>query len=102
MNVAKKRIVVKNRFRFTVFLILLFALISVAVFAFVLPGQTSADISHKTDVVCVAPGDTLWSIAGDYTDGQGDIRELVYRIKTINNLPSADLLAGQTLLIPLD
>lgn len=102
MNLTKKRLVVKNRFRFTVFLILLFALVGVTVFAFMFPGQTSADVSHKTDVVCVAAGDTLWSIASEYSDGQGDVREMVYRIKALNRLPSADLFAGQTLLVPLN
>lgn len=99
---TKKRVVVKNRFRFLLFIMLTSALISATVFAFMLPGRTSADISHKTDTVYIAPGDTLWSIADTYTGGNGDVREMVYRIKKINNLPSADLTVGQAIVVPLN
>lgn len=102
MYKTKKRLVIKNRARFTLFIILAAALLNVAVFAFLMPGRTNADISHKTELVSVAPGDSLWSIASTYADDNTDVREMIYRIKQLNNLSSADLLVGQTISVPLN
>lgn len=102
MYKTKKRLIIKNRVRFTLFIILAAALVNVAVFAFMLPGRTSADISHKTELVSVAPGDSLWSIASTYVGDNSDVRDMIYRIKKLNNLSSADLLVGQTISVPLD
>lgn len=96
----KKRLVVKNRFRFTVFIILAAAAISLMAFMF-MPESTSADISNKTTIVYVSSGDTLWSIADKYTNN-GDVREMVYRIKKLNNLNSSNLYPGQQIEVPLD
>ncbi len=49
----------------------------------------------------VSSGDTVWSIASRYASDKEDIRELVYTIKTINDLNhSASIYAGQTLKVP--
>lgn len=98
---VKKRTVIKNRFRFTVFVILASALISIFSFAFILPSPTNADITHKTDLVCVSRGDTLWSIASTYC-GDDDIRETIYKIRKLNNLKSGDLSEGQSILVPVN
>ncbi len=100
MTKTKKRLVIKNRVRFTIFVILAAVVVNIMFFALV-PETTSADISHKTDVVYVCSGDTLWDIANEYVD-DGDVREMIYRIKKLNKLSSANLVAGQSILVPLD
>jgi nucleoid-associated protein YgaU len=49
--------------------------------------------------VVVQPGDTLWSIASGL-EGDGDVRALVDEIQALNSLRGAELLPGQTLLLP--
>lgn len=49
--------------------------------------------------VTVAPGQTLWSIAASIT-GDGDRRDMVDEIVSINHLRSPELFAGQKLFIP--
>lgn len=46
----------------------------------------------------VQSGDTLWSIADAYTDG--DPRELVAQMRQLNDLSTTVLQPGQTLLLP--
>ena len=41
-------------------------------------------------VVTVAPGDTLYSIAGRYAE-PGEVREMVLRIQQLNSLPGATI-----------
>lgn len=56
--------------------------------------------AHAFITVTVAPGETLWALANRVADG-GDVRGLVAEIVSVNSLPSADVLAGQKLRIPL-
>ena len=55
---------------------------------------------HTFITVTVAPGETLWALANRVADG-GDVRGFVAEIVSVNSLPSADVLAGQKLRIPL-
>lgn len=48
----------------------------------------------------VESGDSLWSIAQDFTQG-GDPRPLIDAIEDRNGVSADSLQAGQTLLIPL-
>ena len=56
--------------------------------------------AHTFITVTVPPGETLWALANRVADG-GDVRGLVAEIVSANSLPSADVLAGQKLRIPL-
>ena len=49
--------------------------------------------------VVVAPGQTLWAIALRVAPGD-DPRDTVIRLEQLNELPSAAVRAGQTLLVP--
>ncbi|TFV57738.1 UNVERIFIED_ORG: LysM peptidoglycan-binding domain-containing protein, partial [Bacillus sp. AZ43] len=49
--------------------------------------------------VVVQPGDTLWSIAAS-VGGDGDVRDVIDEIQSLNGLAGADLIPGQTLLLP--
>jgi nucleoid-associated protein YgaU len=59
------------------------------------PNYTSTSTKYET--YTVRPGDTLWSISSEYTDG--DPRELIYEIEKLNDT-TADIRPGQVLKIP--
>jgi hypothetical protein len=52
-----------------------------------------------TRIVQVGSGDTLWDIASGLAD-DGDVRAMMEEIKQLNALDSADLQAGQRLVVP--
>ena len=54
---------------------------------------------EPTRIVQVGAGDTLWDIAADLAD-DGDVRAVMEEIKHLNALDSADLQAGQRLVVP--
>jgi hypothetical protein len=62
-------------------------------------GQVEASTAPSYEIVVVAPGETLWSVAAAY--GSGDVQSLVNEIREANNLSGFDLQAGQRLRVPL-
>ena len=62
-------------------------------------GQVEASTAPSYEIVVVAPGETLWSVAAAY--GSGDVQGLVSEIREANNLTGFDLQAGQRLRVPL-
>jgi LysM repeat protein len=54
---------------------------------------------EPTKIVQVGSGDTLWDIASGLAD-DGDVRAVMEEIKHLNALDSADLQAGQRLVVP--
>ena len=62
-------------------------------------GQVEASTAPSYEIVVVAPGETLWSVAAAYASG--DVQGLVNEIREVNNLQGFDLQAGQKLRIPL-
>jgi len=52
-------------------------------------------------IIDVAPGDSLWSIAREHSDGHS-IRSYIKELKQLNNLSSNQLQIGQLLLLPDD
>jgi hypothetical protein len=49
----------------------------------------------------VVPGETLWRIAADVTPAGQDVRDAVDRLVRLNHLPSASLMAGQVIVVPV-
>ncbi len=62
-------------------------------------GQVEASTAPSYEIVVVAPGETLWSVAAAYASG--DVQGLVNDIREANNLTCFDLQAGQRLRVPL-
>ena len=62
-------------------------------------GQDVASTAPSYEIVVVAPGETLWSVAAAYATG--DVQGLVNDIREANNLKGVDLQAGQKLRVPL-
>lgn len=83
--------------------VVLFALAVVLVVGFVLAsGSVATDQQGEpvpTEVVRVAPGDTLWGIASEAA-ADGDVRAMVDRIEELNALDSGMVVVGQRLLVP--
>lgn len=63
-------------------------------------GPSQADTSARFITVTVAPGETLWSLAAQLSDG-GATHALVADIVEINSLASVDISTGQQIRIPL-
>ena len=61
-------------------------------------GQVEAGTAPSYEIVVVAPGETLWSVAAAYASG--DVQGLVNEIREVNNLNGYDLQAGQKLRVP--
>lgn len=50
----------------------------------------------------VQSGDTLWTIAGEYSDNRHDIRKVIHIIRTeCNDNISAEIYPGQCIYVPL-
>ncbi|UCN13345.1 LysM peptidoglycan-binding domain-containing protein [Cellulomonas iranensis] len=55
----------------------------------------------EVERVVVTPGQTLWGIASEVAAPGEDVRDVVLRLQRLNELPSAGLTAGQTLVVPV-
>ena len=62
-------------------------------------GQVEASTAPSYEIVVVAPGETLWSVAAAYASG--DVQGMVNEIREANNLTGFDLQAGQRLRVPV-
>ena len=98
---ARSTVRLTRRGRLVVFLTSLFLVLGVA---FMLAGADraagEAGQPAPTEIVQVAPGDTLWGIASEIAT-DGDVRSMMSEIERLNALESAGLSAGQKLLVPV-
>ena len=91
------RIRIVNRKKFirsiAILIFLLVALFNISV----AKSNKEAEIIDYT----IAPGQTLWSIAKEYTPNTKDIRETIYEIKQINNMQTSNVYENQTIKIKI-
>ena len=98
---ARSSVRLTRRGRLAVFVTSLFFVLGVAIMlAGGAVGTDSAGQQIPTEVVTVAPGDTLWEIASDIAT-DGDVRSAMNQIERLNALESASLSAGQKLRVPV-
>ncbi|WP_139820994.1 LysM peptidoglycan-binding domain-containing protein [Krasilnikoviella flava] len=50
----------------------------------------------------VAPGETMWQYAQSVRDAGEDLRDVVAELRDLNGLATAELEAGQVVLLPQD
>ena len=79
---------------------------SIAILIFLLVGLFNISVakSNKESEIIdytIAPGQTLWSIAKEYTPNTKDIRETIHEIKDLNNIQDSSVYAGQTIKIKI-
>lgn len=80
--------------------VFLFAVLVLAAAALVLAGGSVATSEPEvTETVVVAPGQTLWSIAAEHSDGR-DVRDTMDHLVDLNDLDTVALSAGQRLVVP--
>ena len=98
---ARSTVRLTRRGRLVVFLTSLLLVLSAA---FVLAGGAvgtgEAGQPEPTEIVQVAPGDTLWGIASEIAT-DGDVRGVMNDIERLNALESTGLAAGQKLRVPV-
>ncbi len=94
----KKRTVIKNKRRFTAF-VMFVIILTCCGFSSVKNHVKGEDVA--TVSVYVTPGDTLWQIAKENNPENKDIRRLVYEIKELNNLKTSNIIVGEEILIPV-
>ena len=90
-----------RRGRLVVFLTSLLVVLSAAfVLAGGAVGTDQAGQPAPTEIVQVAPGDTLWGIASEIAT-DGDVRSVMNEIERLNALESTGVSAGQKLRVPV-
>lgn len=97
---SRKRTVIVNKKRFFSFILVCVLSVNFVIFGILNPFNANADETKEPIEICVKSGDTLWSIAEQYS-ADSEIRDFVNDIKEQNSLTSANLKVGQKLLIPV-
>ena len=95
-----KKIVIKNKLRFTTFLLVVFMLLSAVICTTFDLGKVYSKESIEYLVYEVDNGETLWEIASKNNPENKDLRKLVYEIQELNNIGSV-LSVGQEIKIPV-
>ena len=104
MYVNKKRLVIANPFRFTIFLtivilMLTFIISNIIILNFAY-GNNIDKVTHP-ERITVQPGDTLWSIVTEYYKGHSvDKRKIIYLIQEANDKTDATIRVGECLILP--
>lgn len=79
---------------------------SIAILIFLLVGLFNISVAKsnkEAEIIdyTIAPGQTLWSIAKEYTPNAKDIRETIHEIKDLNNMQDSSIYVGQTIKIKI-
>jgi LysM repeat protein len=61
--------------------------------------QEAASTAPSFTTIVVAPGETLWSVAAAFS--QGDVQAMLAQIREANSLKGFDLQSGQKLRVPI-
>ncbi|AEE45722.1 LysM peptidoglycan-binding domain-containing protein [Cellulomonas fimi] len=85
-----------------VVVVLLALLLCVAVSLVASRAAADSPVSGAMEVTrhVVLEGETLWALAEDVARPGEDVRDVVLELVRLNELPSAGLMAGQTIILP--
>jgi len=81
-----------------------FLAVVVALVAGLVGGRAMASSPEQgvpVDVYTVGVGETLWSIASSRAAPGADVRDVIDDLKSLNELSSSSLAAGQQILVPV-
>ena len=81
-------------------MMLAFVLAAALTFSDISTATNEAGTEAPTETIVVQPGQTLWDIAAEHSDG--DVRKTVHELERLNALDSSMLQAGQELFVPVD
>ena len=96
----RNRVRLTRRGRLVVFVVSLFLAFAVGIL--IAAGSVATQepgMPEPTRVMTVGTGDTLWGISTELA-GDGDTREMMRRIESLNALESGMLVTGQRLVVP--
>lgn len=100
MYINNRRIYIKDKIRFSIFLATVSLLIMI-VFNFTFSHKVEGHGNSNLKVITVDHGDTLWDIVSQYTNDKYDLRKEIYHVKKINQLKTSYIYSGQELMIPI-
>ncbi|WP_066496954.1 cell division suppressor protein YneA [Abyssisolibacter fermentans] len=100
MYVRKKRLIVANPVRFTIFLTIVFLLIIFTISNIIKSDSAYGKIEDNFKTITVIKGETLWSIASKYYDNDIDKRKIIYEIQKTNHKKTAAIQIGEELKLP--
>lgn len=89
-----------KKFKRFMFLSILF--VSIFVFASMATLNAYSKDIPQYNYITVEDGDTLWSIATNYSHNNTDIRELVYKISNENSIYNASIYPGDVIKVPMN
>ena len=94
------KVVDMNKFRRFMFISIL--LISMVLFTLLFTIKVYSKDIPQYNYITIEEGDTLWSIASNYTDNSNmEIRELIYLISNENSIYNASIYPGDVIKVPL-
>lgn len=97
-----KKIVIVNKFRFTVFITVCLLTAVIVVGSLIGLFDASGAQEEKFVEVNIKANDTLWDLARHYGPQNADIRETVYRICKANDCTADSIVPGQKIMIPVE
>ena len=87
--------------KFKRFMFISILLISILVFASMATLNAYSKDIPQFDYIDVKEGDTLWSIASNYSDNK-EIREVIFEISQTNHIQNASIYPGDIIKVPLN
>ncbi|MPV37069.1 LysM peptidoglycan-binding domain-containing protein [Georgenia subflava] len=93
------RLTVRGRRVLVVLALVIATAISVGIGAWIGTAGSSGSAGEVVTVT-VAPGETLWTVAGAAAAPGDDVRDVIAEIAELNSLVGADIRAGQQLFVP--
>lgn len=94
------KVINKNRFFLfiTILLVIFFFIFSILISSL---KAHSMIFQENYEELLIRSGDTLWDIALKYKPSKYDVRDMVYKIKELNNLNTSYIIPGEILKVPL-
>ncbi|SDY85471.1 LysM domain-containing protein [Proteiniborus ethanoligenes] len=96
----RKRIRIANKKRFTIFLSLVFCIITILTSNISKISLAYSSNNNNYKEMAIISGDTLWEIAKRNNPYNQDVRKIVYEIMEFNNMKTAEIKAGSVIKIP--